>query len=138
MINKGQQYVQEGDKDSEEEYEDQVTKLRLKGKKKGKEKGVFTGFQCINEIESSDTKMSLVQAEHGNLKWKFLLDTSSIIQATVMNPDLATNMRPSESPMIMSTNAGQRKLTVDADIEGIGVAKYNPSQIKHILLFTHG
>ena len=61
----------------------------------------------------------------------------STIQATVMNPDLATNMRPSKSPMIMSTNAGARRFTVDADIEGIGVAKYDPSQIANIFGFSH-
>ena len=78
-----------------------------------------------------------MHGEHENLKWKFLLDTGSTIQATIMNPDLATNMRPSDRPMIMSTNAGMRKLTVDADMEGTGVAKYDPQQITNMFGFSH-
>ena len=78
-----------------------------------------------------------MQGEHENLKWKFLLDTDSIIQATIMNPDLATNMRPSDRPMIMLTNAGMRKLTVDANVKGIGVAKYDLQQIANIFGFSH-
>ena len=54
-----------------------------------------------------------------------------------MNLDLATNIRPSDRPMIMSTNDGMRKLTVNTDVEGIEVAKYDPQQIANILGFSH-
>ena len=37
----------------------------------------------------------------------------------------------------MLTNAGVRRLTVDADIEGIGMAKYDPQQIANIFGFSH-
>ena len=50
-----------------------------------------------------------------------------------MNPDLATNMRPSDKPMIMSTNAGMRKLTVNTDVKGIQVAKYDLQHIANVL-----
>ena len=113
------------DEDEEEEYEDQKPKAKGKGKKGTEEKGVFTGFQCLNDVDHNGN-ITLMQGEHENLKWKFLLDTGSTIQATIMNPDLGTNMRPSDRPMLMSTNAGVRKLTVNADVEGIGVAKYDP------------
>ena len=46
-------------------------------------------------------------------------------------------MRPSDRPMIMLMNARVRKLTVDADVEGIGVAKYDPQQIANIFGFSH-
>ena len=38
---------------------------------------------------------------------------------------------------LMSTNASMRKLTVDADVEGIGVAKYDLQQIVNIFSFSH-
>ena len=50
---------------------------------------------------------------------------------------MATSMRPSDRPMIMSTNAGMRKLTINADIEGIGMAKYDLQQIANIFGFLH-
>ena len=115
--------MDDGDEE-EEEYEDQKPKAKGKGRKSGKEKGVFTRFQCMNGL-NCNKDITLMQGEHENLKWKFLFDTGSTIQATIMNLDLATNMRPSDRPMIMLMNASMRKLTVDTDIEGIGVAKYN-------------
>ena len=123
-------------KDKEEEYEDQKPKAKGKGRKSGKEKGVFTGFQCTNKL-NCNKDITLMQGEHENLKWKFLLDMGSTIQATIMNPDLATNIKPSDRPMIMWMNAGMRKLTVDAYVEGIRVAKYDPQQITNIFGFSH-
>ena len=41
--------------DKEEEYEDQKPKAKGKGKKGMKEKGVFTRFQCLNEVDCDAT-----------------------------------------------------------------------------------
>ena len=54
-----------------------------------------------------------------------------------MNLDLATNISPSDRPMIMLTNAGMRKLTVNTDVEGIGITKYDPQQVANIFSFSH-
>ena len=46
--------------------------------------------------------------QHGDddLKDVFIIDTGSTISATITNPDLITNLRPSKKALRMSTNAG--------------------------------
>ena len=71
------------------------------------------------------------------MKTKFILDTGSTIGATVMNPDLVTNIRPSEKPLLMSTNAGTKRLSLDAGVDGFGVAKFDNEQLANIFGFLH-
>ena len=66
-----------------------------------------------------------------------MLDTGSTIKATVANPGLVTNIRVSNDPLTMATNAGTKILDHDADIHGFGVAKFDESSIANIMGFAH-
>ena len=66
-----------------------------------------------------------------------ILDTGSTINATIMNPKFVHNVRESDSPILMSTNAGTKRLNMDADMEGIGTVKYDPEQKANIFGFSH-
>ena len=66
-----------------------------------------------------------------------MLDTGSTIQATIKNKDFLTNIRNSENPIVMATNAGMKRLATDGDMPGIGIAKYDPDQLANILGFSH-
>jgi len=68
---------------------------------------------------------------------KFLLDTGSTIRATIMNEKLISNIRPSNKPMIMSTNTRSKVLKMDGDVKGFGIAKYDPSHMANIMGFSH-
>ena len=54
-----------------------------------------------------------------------------------MNPDFVTNIRKSDDPLMMTTNAGTRKMDLDGDVKGFGIAKYDPNQITNIFGFSH-
>ena len=72
-----------------------------------------------------------------NLKDVFLLDTGSTIEATVMNPDLITDIKVTNKPITMTTNGGNKQLTLEGTIEGYGRAYYDQDQIANIFGFSH-
>jgi hypothetical protein len=74
---------------------------------------------------------------YNDLQNKFIIDTGSTIGATVMNPDFVTNIRESNNPIVMKTNAGTKKMKNDGDIIGFGVAKYDNTQMANIFGFSH-
>ena len=72
-----------------------------------------------------------------NLTKKLMLDSGSTIKATIQNSDFLTNIRTSENPIVMSTNAGYKKMGLDGDLPGIGVVKYDGDQLANILGLSH-
>jgi hypothetical protein len=71
------------------------------------------------------------------LKDELMHDTGSTIPLTVANPNLVTNIRVSKQPLVMATNAGTKKLDLEADIEGFGTAWYHEDQLANILAKKH-
>ena len=61
--------------------------------------------------------------QHDHLRRKLILDTGSTIEATIMNEDMLTNIRTSDKPLVMATNAGVKIMDLDGDLKGIGPAK---------------
>ena len=53
-----------------------------------------------------------------------------------MNPDFIKNVRPSKKILDMHTNAGNKLLTLEADLPGYDSVYYNPSHIANILGFA--
>ena len=66
-----------------------------------------------------------------------MLDTGLTIGATITNAGLVTNIRVSNNPLTMATNAGTKILDHDADIYGFGVAKFDETSIANIMGFSH-
>ena len=85
----------------------------------------FTGSQ------QSDT------VNYNFLRDTIILDSGSTIKATFMNPKFLTNIRKSQSPIIMQTNAGIRKIELEGDSKAFGVAKFDPDQRANIFGLSH-
>jgi hypothetical protein len=54
-----------------------------------------------------------------------------------MNPDLVTNKKVTNTPVSMTTNAGSKKIELEATIPGFGTTRYDPNQIANIYGFSH-
>ena len=76
-------------------------------------------------------------SKFAKLKDVIILDTGSTIKATFMNSDFLTKIQPAKHPLIMSTNAGMKKLNIVGTIQGFGRAYYDPNQIANIFGFSH-
>lgn len=72
-----------------------------------------------------------------HLKNVILLDTGSTLKATFMNPDMVVDIQEIESPVSMTTNAGNKMVTHEATIPGSGQTLFDPSQIANIYGFSH-
>ena len=71
---------------------------------------------------SFESELLLKQSgkKYAHLRDKLLLDTGLTIEATIMNKEMITNVRNSNKPLVMATNAGIKKMTLDGDLRGIG------------------
>jgi hypothetical protein len=59
-----------------------------------------------------------------------LLDTGSTLKATFMNPDLVTDVKVSETPVEMTTNARNKKMIkLEATVPANGQVCFDPGQI---------
>ena len=103
-------------------------------------------YQCIKGDDRNDDRnekpQKRVSFEQSNttthrIETKLLLDTGSTIRATIMNQDLITNIRVSDKPTVMQTNAGSKLLNLDGDLKGFGITKYDPSHMANIMGFSH-
>ena len=54
-----------------------------------------------------------------------------------MNSDFLYGIQPAENPLIMSTNAGMKKMNIMGYVKGFGEAYYDPSQMANIFSFSH-
>ena len=81
--------------------------------------------------ETSPLEVDFLQ----QLKDVYLLDTGSTIPATIMNPDLITNIKRSEKPTTMKTNAGAKTMNLEGEIPDYGRAHFDPTQLANIFGF---
>lgn len=70
-----------------------------------------------------------------NLGDYIILDTGSTIPATFMNPDFVTDIKVSDNPLHMRTNAGSTIVNLEAEVMEFGKAYYDPDQMANILGF---
>ena len=93
----------------------------------------WSTFQTPFQTELAHNQAS----KFGHLKDVFILDTGSTISATIMNPDLITNIKPSKTTLAMATNAGTKKMDVEGNIIGYGSAWFDSTQMANIFGFSH-
>jgi hypothetical protein len=72
------------------------------------------------------------QADAEGLRDIIILDSGSTIGATIMNPDLITNLRKSKKTLRMSTNAGTKDIKLEGEVINFGKAWYDPSMMTNI------
>ena len=72
---------------------------------------------CTNQTETN------LHTTNENKKIKLVLDTGSTINATIKDKEIVRNIRKSKNPIVMATNAGQKILSEDAELVGLGTVK---------------
>ena len=102
--------------------------------------GMCQVHHCVSEEALTNVQEALANLAQGNsdfafLKECFLLDTGSSMPATIQNEDLVYNIRASNSPAVMTTNAGTRTMDKDATIPGLGDVKFDPELTANVLGF---
>ena len=94
----------------------------MKSNRKGK--SGWNIFQPPVKVDVS--QMVHKQSKKGNseleesLKNVILLDTGSSIGATFLNPDMVTDVKMSNQPIQMNTNAGFKILGLEGQVPGFG------------------
>ena len=69
-----------------------------------------------------------------NLKEYILIDTGFTVD-TLMNPNFVTDIKASKKKLAMSTNAGVKEITLQANVNGYGNVWYDTDQIANIFSF---
>ena len=72
-----------------------------------------------------------------NLDDVIISDSGSAIKRTLMNPDLATNIKPINNNLHPSTNAGTNKMTLQGDVKTFGDVWYDTTQKAKIFGLSH-
>ena len=125
------------DDESVEENENRRNRSQLRSRNNAPIE--WSGHQCV--VAEEDLKEAFDQSKvksgstPSDLGKKLMLNNGSTIKATVKNEKFLTNIRPSKNPIVMKTNAGYKKMGLDGDLAGIGVAKYNADQLANMLGF---
>ena len=78
----------------------------------------------------------LHQTKKSDMQDVLILDTGSTIDATIMNPDLITNLHKSKTKLHMSTNAGSKEIHLKGTMPGFGEAWYDDSMMANIIGFS--
>ena len=106
---------------------------------------VWSGFQfhqidteCHEEFcfTETDNKVN-IKVNMMDYLW---IDCGSTLKCTLGNPNLATDIRMSDKPIGMSTNAGTKKLLMQGNLPGHcdnGEAWIDPSHVTNLLGFSH-
>jgi hypothetical protein len=94
----------------------------------------------LNELDNYNPELVSKQTSgrYDYLKDELMLDTGSTITVTVVNPNLATNIRLNKQPMTMATNAGTKQMIFEADIEGFGTVLMTRTHWQIFWDFPHG
>ena len=124
------------DSDSSEEERDH-NRGRNRRRSKSRNCLEWSGHQCVHYKKTAFDQMNTRNKPTKDLEMKLMLDTGSTINVTTKNQDFLTNICNSENPIVTATNAGMKRMTLDGDMPGVGVAKYDPEQLANILGFSH-
>ena len=103
--------MQDDGPDEENEEEERSDQNNRRGRSRSRSRRrqadqEWCTWQCaIEEADENETADELLlkqsTSKYGRLKSKFLLDTGSTINATIMNENLVTNVRVSKNPIVM-------------------------------------
>ena len=93
-----------------------------------RENNGWNGFSCFQE-----NVLVNKQVEEVYNKWKdlIILDSGSSI-TSFMNPDMVTQIEAIRRPMIMKTNAGNKKLSLIGNVKEFGKVWYDPTSVVNI------
>ena len=72
-----------------------------------------------------------------NLDYVIILDYGYKTKGTLMNPDLANNIKPIKSPWYMSSNEGTKKMTLQGDVNKFGCFWYDLTHMANIFELSH-
>ncbi len=87
----------------------------------------WSGYQLL-----SFTTKSQEGKTHTHLKDVISLDSGLSIGAMFMNPNLVTEIKVAKRPILMSTNAGEKKISLEDHVKGFGKVFYDPTSMANI------
>ena len=106
----------------------------------------FEGFTCgLNPSPTIDTKsdttMEVSNKQTGgkfdHLKTELMLDNGSTIEATICNSDMAEDIKVTNRPLLMTTNAGSKDVNLECNIPGFGKGYFDANFQANIFGFSH-
>jgi hypothetical protein len=88
-------------------------------------------------IDLDSEEVGMVNASKANPSKRTILDECIILDSgsnldTFKNADLVTNIRMSRRPLIMHTNAGTKRIDLEATVPTYRTVRYDPDQIANI------
>ena len=118
------QGMQEGDNDdnNDQDNNNNKSKSNCRGRSCLRNRSTIdgSGHQCIvikdTVKELFDQPKVRLSNTPINLNRKLMLDSRSTIEATIKNSGFLTNIRKSENPIVMSTNARYKKMGLDLSL----------------------
>ena len=61
-----------------------------------------------------------MNGKFSHLKNVIMSDKVPTLKATIMNPNIFTNVKTGRNPVSMATTAGTKKLTLEVTVKGLG------------------
>ena len=118
-----------GVSDSEADDESSVASSRSRNRRSGRSRSRSRADGWSNFMINAK---QYHQADEDSLRDVIILDSGSTIGATIMNPDLITNLRKSKKTLRMSTNAGTKDIKLEGEVINFGQAWYDPHMMTNI------
>ena len=136
-----QSHAQAGDDDVSEYGSDEdrsvATRATSSSRNRRSGTGTFSGAQQRRAFTGFQEDLALVHKQMSkhqtNMTDMIYLDSGSTIDGTFMNSDLVTKIRRAKHPIMMATNAGNKKLELEATLPGFGTVVYDPSMLTNLL-----
>jgi hypothetical protein len=83
------------------------------------------------ELEPAMVHKQSHTTKYGSLKDVIIIDSGSVMD-TFMNPDFVTDIHVSKKPLLMSTNAGSKRINLEGNVMSYGKVYYDPDQLANI------
>ena len=94
-----------------------------------------------SDYNTNDCAFSGFQFQQNNkfagLSNVMILNTGSSIPTTFMNPNIVHNIKTTNHPLMMSTNAGTKTMNLWGKVKGFGHIWFDPNQNAHIFGFSN-
>ena len=97
----------------------------------------WSGFQQPEKIKNDLKHVHKQSTDLIGLKNVFILDSGSTIPVTIMNPDFVVDIKISNNPIGMRTNAGTKQMNLKGTVPGFGKVWFDPEQMANIFGLSH-
>ena len=96
--------------------------------------GIKTNPSTTDNVEAANKQTS---GKFDHLKDEIMLDNGSTIKATICNSDMVEDIKVTNRPLLMTTNAGNRDVNLECRIPGFGKGYFDANFQANIFGFSH-